>query len=200
MAFVLPVAQLESFFGPPIGAHMVSSACVGLVLRTHPQLTNKDAVVTFVLGNATLLLRGALWYGRTGDPRGAQGLLLFNCLPFVIAYSLAAPAAAWALRRLRSVDTGAQPSEHSRRAHGSTAEHVDSICAVCQDLLATSVLKPCNLGLCPTCLAESAMASGWHKQLDHLPASCPTCFERVSHAVRIRHLDMDDDGDVDIFL
>lgn len=69
-----------------------------------------------------------------------------------------------------------------RRTHAATAVSVSSVCAVCDDLLATAVLKPCDLGVCPECL-RAISALGW---------TCPECHERVSHWVGIMHCDLDE--------
>jgi len=81
-----------------------------------------------------------------------------------------------------------------RGGHAATRLHVDSICAGCSDLLATCVLKPCGLGVCDGCFA--AIVPRRTRRLDKTIAgarSCPRCTERISHWVRIRHLDLHDD-------
>ena len=183
VTFLAPVRILNQqlrFFesGPYVHAHVLVWMCLGVGLHLHPHLTRMSKVVTFLLVNATYLVRMAVWYARTGNMSGARSAGLFICLPFCVAFLLAPSVVSLSGRR---------------REHKPTALHVDSVCALCQDLLASHLLKPCGLGVCPSCL--SVICDHWIGE-QVIPWACPECHERVSHLVRIRHTDSQDDKEV----
>ena len=90
-----------------------------------------------------------------------------------------------------------------RAPHGVTRLHVDSMCMTCSELLATHVLKPCGLGVCPSCFATLSahvprdiliLQKNERKvrdALSRLKVTCPKCATRATHWNRIRHLDLD---------
>ena len=104
----------------------------------------------------------------------------------LFAAPMLAVVAAFAPRR-RAILFRCYTRAFGRRVHGATRLHVDSTCAMCVDLLATHVLMPCELGVCPDCFS---MVTKFRTR------ACPRCDETITHWTRIRHLDMDDDDEL----
>ena len=183
VTFLAPVEllneQLRFFEHSRLHAHVLIWTCLGVGLSIHPHLTRDSKRCTALLVSATYLVRMAVYYSRTGNHVGAKLALLYICLPFCASFLL-----------VPSVTARCPRCPNGRRSHQPTPVHVGSTCGLCDEYLATQILKPCNLGVCPSCIAS--LTSRVQPE-SRAPDTCPLCDERVSHTVRIWHLDFHDE-------
>mmetsp|Transcript_20463 Transcript_20463/g.52078 ORF Transcript_20463/g.52078 Transcript_20463/m.52078 type:complete len:298 (-) Transcript_20463:1107-2000(-) len=193
MATIAPVnalhEELSYFQGPGMLGSILQCACLGTALGAHSHLPRQDRWATFLLFNATYLARSSVLYHRTGTRQFVQHVLLLVCAPFCAAFLLTR----WpAVRGL----VGHMRLDALRRlghTHGVTPLHVGSDCAHCPHYLATLVLKPCGLGLCPECFEEVERKAKRKGGKGPSVIVCPQCHEHSTHWVSIRHCDLEDE-------
>lgn len=166
------------------------TASTGALLGRIPSayLLERERYGTFSLWIVITLSRMAIFYHRTNDQKSLYRIGQYTLVPFFVSFFLLHHHSPSACRRGQKVE--------SLRTHGVTPEHVDSICAVCGDFLATAVLKPCGLGLCPECLSLSVLRAGDDDLARGAKARCLVCDLQASHWVSIRHLDLEDEKEV----
>ena len=119
---------------------------------------------------------------------------IFFCMPILAIVAAFAPH-----RRVIVYRWYTRACREKVRGHGATILHVDSICAICTEFLATHILKPCDLGVCPGCFSEivpRGVVKDTATAAERAAVSCPQCYEHVRRWVRIRHVDLHDDRDV----
>ena len=125
-----------------------------------------------VATNGAYAVRMVVWYARTAERRSATSLLLYVTLPFCASFWMTSRAKGLHKRPPAGAD-----------AHAVSEASVDSECTVCEDLLATAILMPCGLGVCPQCLGAARV-------IDPELATCPRCREPVTHVIPIMHCDL----------
>lgn len=166
--------------------------CVGVIhgLLPAPRLMKQVSIATVAIVDGT---NSFVIYSQLGDPR----ILLHHWSMLVLTAPLAAGATVlaralgqryWRRNRHRIEPSTASTrsaavvrSRDAKRVHDATPTSVDSICAVCDEVLATKVLLPCRLGVCPQCFCNVMTV--------HLK-QCPQCGDCISDSLTIRHCDL----------
>ena len=129
--------ELTMLQRPGMHATILVAACFGASLGFQSHLSQANKKLTSGLFNCAFVTRMLVAYYRTGIQPVVTHDLLYVCLPFSASLLLS-----WTRRK--------EPPD-GPTAHGVTPIHVSSDCAACDHFLATAVLKPCGLGLCPDC-------------------------------------------------
>lgn len=177
--------ELQHFQFSAMSGSIILCACGGAVLGWHSEIYSTLRYVTLIVFNSAYLARGLKLYSRTGSRHReyVQFTLLCICLPYCVSFLVG---------RLLCPRPGGLHGR--RRAHPATRLHVDSACQECLDNFAYIVFRPCGLGLCPDCLAHFYPNLRRRREnSEPMSMTCPQCHETVSHWVRIRHCDLEDE-------
>ena len=178
-ALMAPTALLREQMSRPRHPSLgLLISCIGAILGGHWHLSRWSRCLTFLLFDAGLLMRMAAVSYRLG-PHGAyeaiQKILLYVFLPFSASFLLVFSNVAASLLCQQGLKTG--------RPHRATPMHVDIVCATCESVFATKVLRPCGLGMCADCFS---VADRWRDGKAQ-GVVCPQCRERASHWDEVRH-------------